>query len=69
MLYARLLYPSYYFDIYEEIMNNGEDEEALIPIINKINDYELFLKEAYYEISKYTNLERIDWILKEDSKA
>ncbi len=69
MLYARLLYPSYYFDIYEEIMNNGEDEEALIPIISKINDYELFLKEAYYEISKYTNLERIDWLLKEDPKV
>ena len=64
MLYARLLYPSYYFDIYEDIMNNGVDEEKLIPIINKVKDYEIFLKEAYYEISKYTNLERIDWLLK-----
>ena len=65
MLYARLLYPSYYFDIYEDIMNNGADEEKLLPIINKVKDYEIFLKEAYYEISKYTNLERIDWLLKE----
>ena len=65
MLYARLLYPSYYFDIYEDIMNNGADEEKLIPIIKKVEDYEIFLKEAYYEISKYTNLERIDWLLKE----
>ena len=65
MLYARLLYPSYYFDIYEDIMNNGVDEEKLIPIINKVEDYEAFLKDAYYEISKYTNLERIDWLLKE----
>lgn len=65
MLYARLLYPSYYFDIYEDIMNNGADEEKLIPIIKKVDDYEIFLKEAYYEISKYTNLERIDWLLKE----
>ncbi len=64
MLYARLLYPSYYFDIYEDIMNNDGDEEKLIPIINKANDYEQFLKEAYYEINKYTNLERIDWLLK-----
>ena len=65
MLYARLLYPSYYFDIYEDVMNNGADEEKLIPIIKKVDDYEIFLKEAYYEISKYTNLERIDWLLKE----
>lgn len=64
MLYARLLYPSYYFDIYEDIMNNNGDEEKLISIIKKVNDYELFLKQAYIEISKYTNLERIDWIMK-----
>ncbi len=66
MLYARLLYPSYYFDIYEVIMNNNGNEEDLIPIINKVDDYEYFLKEAYYEISKYTNLERVDWLLKEE---
>ena len=64
MLYARLLYPSYYFDIYEDIMNNNGDEEKLIPIINKVNDYQEFLKNAYFEISKYTNLEKIDWIIK-----
>lgn len=66
MLYARLLYPSYYFDIYENIMNNNLDEEKIIPIINKVNDYELFLNMAYFEISKYTNLERIDWIIKKE---
>lgn len=64
MLYARLLYPSYYFDIYEDIMNNNGDEEKLIPIIKKVDEYEEFLKKAYIEISKYTNLERIDWIIK-----
>ncbi len=67
MLYARLLYPSYYFDIYEDIMNNNGNEEKLIPVIEKVSDYELFLKEAYDEISKYTNLERIDWIIKKNT--
>lgn len=66
MLYARLLYPSYYFDIYEQIMNNNLDEKELLKIISKVNDYELFLKNAYIEISKYTNLERIDWLIKKE---
>jgi len=66
MLYARLLYPSYYFDIYEDIMNNNIDEEKLISVIQKANKYELFLKYAYYEINKYTNLEKVDWILKKE---
>lgn len=67
MLYARLLYPSYYFDIYEEAMNNDSfDNNKIINIINKVHDYEKFLKNAYYEISKYTNLEHIDWIIKKE---
>lgn len=66
MLYARLLYPSYYFDIYEDVMNNNGDEERLVKIISKVDDYELFLKEAYQEISKYTSLEHIDWIIKKE---
>ena len=65
MLYARLLYPSYYFDLYEDVMNNNGDNKNIINIISKVHNYEVFLKKAYYEINKYTHLERIDWILKE----
>lgn len=66
MLYARLLYPSYYFDIYERVMNNDYDEENVLFILNKVNDYELFLNDAYLEISKYTNLEKVDWLIKKE---
>ncbi len=63
MLYARLLYPSYYFDVYEEVMNKEKDENLLIPIISKVNDYEAFLKEAYYAICQYAPIEKIDWLI------
>ena len=66
LLYARLLYPTYYFDAYEDVMNNNTDENKIIKIINKVNEYETFLKDAYEEISKYTNLEKIDWIIKKE---
>ena len=66
MLYARLLYPSYYFDLYEDIMNNNNDETKIIKIVEKVDEYEDFLKKSYEEISKYTSLERIDWILKKE---
>jgi len=64
LLYARLLYPCYYFDLYEKIMNEEETEESLIPIIEKNKEYEEFLKDAYYEISKYSSIERVEWLLK-----
>ncbi len=63
LLYARLLYPSFYFDIYEKVMEGEEEESALLPIINKVNDYEYFLKDMYYLLSKYAPIEKVDWIV------
>ena len=63
MLFARLLYPSYYFDLYESVMNNDESEEKLVPVIAKNKEFELFLKEAYLEISKYAPLDKINWLI------
>lgn len=66
MLYARLLYPSYYFDIYERIMNNQAEEKELIKIINLVDEYEIFLKRVYLLITKYIYIEPVDWIMKKD---
>ena len=62
MLYARLLYPSYYFDVYEEIMNKDRNEEDLIKIVKKSDLYESFLKKAYLEITKYAAIDKINWL-------
>ena len=63
MFYARLLYPSYYFDIYEEVMNKERSEEDLLKIISKNENFEEFLKKAYLEITKYAILEKVEWII------
>lgn len=63
MLYARLLYPTYYFDVYESVMNKNGDEEQLVNIIKKCDSYEEFLKKAYLEISKYAKINKVEWII------
>ena len=63
MFYARLLYPSYYFDVYDSVMNKNANEEELVKIVKRSNDYEKFLKKTYLEISKYVRLDKIDWII------
>ncbi len=65
LLYARLLYPSYYFDVYEKVIENKESEEKLIPIINKASDYEKFLKDMYYLLSCYAPIEKVPWLLED----
>ena len=63
MLYARLLYPTYYFDIYEKVIEDLKEESELLDIINKVDEYELFLKEAYFELSRMYKIEQINWII------
>ncbi|MBQ6841549.1 MAG: hypothetical protein IJO63_05520 [Bacilli bacterium] len=63
MLFARLLYPSYYFDCYEKIVNKKQDSECLIKIISKVDNYENFIRKAYNEISLYAKLEKINWLI------
>lgn len=62
LLFARLLYPSYYFDVYEQVMNKEKNEEELIKFVKQSKDYELFLAKTYIEITKKVPIEKINWI-------
>lgn len=63
LLYARLLYPSYYFDAYERIVNNKEDEEIMNRIISRMVEYEKYIANIY-KILKNNNqaLIKVDWL-------
>jgi hypothetical protein len=67
LLYGRLLFPSYYFDIYEEIITNNLSENKILDIISKADEYEKFLKDMYYYINDFVELEKVDWIIKKTS--
>ena len=54
LLYARMLYPSFYFDIYEKIINNKE--------LEKTAEYEEYLNTIYQLINQITRIPSIDWV-------
>ena len=62
MLFGRLLFPSFYFDVYENIINDKVDEKEIIIVINKSNSYILFLKNIYNTIYKIYPIKKIDYI-------
>ncbi len=66
MLYARLLYPSYYFDLHEKIIEENESDDILLPLIDQINDYENFLKDVWLYMNCFFPLEPIPWIIKKE---
>ena len=65
MFFGRMLFPSYYFDVYEKVINNEILEDELLKIIDKSSKYEFFLEQIYKIINQYYVIERIGWIKKE----
>lgn len=61
LLFARLVYPSYYFDMYEKICFYSEKEENIKKIIKKSVHYETLLKSIYKILKNRYNFIIIDF--------
>ena len=61
---ARLIYPSYYFDLYDEIIKGNEKEEKINLIINKVYNYRNFLSSIYQTLNLSYTLPYIEWLQK-----
>jgi len=64
LLFARILYPSFYFDLYEEIIINKRKESDILNISNQIIEYELYLKNIFYYLKNIYKIPEIEWITK-----
>ena len=62
--YIRLLYPSYYFDLYDKVLNGTKKEEDIKFITNMQNEYEYFLYEVWKFLKEQVNIVGIEWINK-----
>ena len=62
LFFSRLLFPSYYFDLYENILIDNIDENELNRIISKSIEYENLLKKVYYFLRQNNKLPLIEWL-------
>lgn len=62
LLLIRLIYPSYYFDIYEKVFISDEFEKELNKIIKKNAEYEAFLKDFYNHIKQFYPIPQIEFL-------
>lgn len=62
LFYIRLFFPSFYFDLYESMVNKGKDEMRVKKILIMVNDYQLLLKEVGDYLGNFVHLPHIDWI-------
>lgn len=65
LLISRILFPSYYFDLYEDIILEEASETKIKEVINKRNNITNLLKYIFTRFSEY-NIPYIEWIKKID---
>lgn len=64
LFFIRMIYPSFYFDTYEEIIKNNLDETKIQVIINRVDEYEKLIKKTYILIKNICSLPEIEWLIK-----
>ena len=64
LLYGRLLFPCFYFDMYDEIINNNIDQKKILEIVSRANEYEQYINMLYNKINKIINIPEIEWLRK-----
>lgn len=64
LLISRLLYPSFYFEMYEDILINEKEEKILINIISRLDNYENYLYNIISFFRNYYDVDDIKWLNK-----
>lgn len=65
LIISRMLFPSYFFDLYEKIILDKMDEKKIDSVISKNSNIINTLKYIFNRFS-YMNISYIDWIKKSD---
>ena len=61
-IYARVMYPNYYFDMCDMIENNIDCYKYMKSVIDRTEEFENYLRGLYFIISKYSDIKKVDWL-------
>ena len=62
LLYSRLLYPTFYFDIFDKIiLEDGKDNDVVVVLI-VLNKYLDMLRNVYYKFNSRYDMFKIEWL-------
>ena len=62
LLVARLMYPSFYFEMYEDILIDNAEEKIIVKIVDKLSEYEKYLNSVISYLNKLYVVEEISWL-------
>lgn len=63
---SRLLYPSFYFDLYEDILIDQKEEKIILNLIERTDQYEEFLFNVISFLKTKYDIDEIKWLKKNE---
>ena len=64
LIISRVIYPSFYFDIIDDIINGKRDESCILKITSRCSEYEKYLNDVFLYFRKYYDINRNLWFCK-----
>lgn len=61
LVFARILYPNYYFDVFDKIVFFNEDEIELKKIIDCVQDFKNYVNYILLEMNKYYYIKKVSF--------
>lgn len=61
---SRMLYPSYYFDLYDLIIQDKKKEDEINFILDKALEYENLLRQTFLYLYNKYKIPEIEWLIK-----
>ncbi len=68
LLIARLMYPSFYFELYDDILIYNQDERIIEKVINRLPEYEKYLAMIIKYFQKWYDVPEIPWLIRNNGK-
>ena len=62
LLISRLLYPSFYFEMYEDILIDNKEEKILVDVISRLDDYEDYLAKVISFLRVHYDVDEVLWL-------
>ncbi len=64
LLISRVLYPSFYFDLYDDILTHGKSEKIIIPIVKRMPEYEKYVSVVISFFRKWYDIDQVSWLVR-----
>lgn len=62
LVMSRVLWPSFYFEVYDGILRNQINESVILKITSRIEEYERYLADVFSYFHKYYPIDDVAWI-------